>query len=81
MAGCAIASPVFFGGGFFDPLTGSGTGIAGAASVDGGGNSFVRVDQDTRIQGQNIANLNQDSVTGQQSGPAIEANGAVVVTT
>ncbi|KAJ2803364.1 hypothetical protein H4R20_002929 [Coemansia guatemalensis] len=76
-----FAAPVFFGNAAFDPATGSGSSLAGAADVDAGGNSFLRVDQDTRIQGQHISNLNQDSVTNQQGGPAFAANGAVVVTT
>ncbi|KAJ1723219.1 hypothetical protein LPJ53_002431 [Coemansia erecta] len=53
--------------------------MGAAGSVDAAGNSFLRVDQGTRVHGQNIANLNENSVTGQQGGPAVEANGAVVV--
>ncbi|KAJ2848488.1 hypothetical protein IWW36_003267 [Coemansia brasiliensis] len=81
MAAFAVASPVFFGGGLFDPVTGSGTAVSGSNVVDSNGNSFERVDQNTDIHGQNIANLNQNSVTNQQSGPGIAANGAVIVTT
>ncbi|KAJ2119133.1 hypothetical protein IW147_006098 [Coemansia sp. RSA 720] len=79
MAGCALSSPVFFGDSVFDPFTGSGSAVSGVGAVDGAGNSFLRVDQDTQIHGQNIANLNQDSVTGQQGGPGIAADGAIVV--
>ncbi|KAJ2140215.1 hypothetical protein IW139_003513 [Coemansia sp. RSA 353] len=79
MAGCALSSPVFFGDSVFDPFTGSGSELSGVGAVDGAGNSFLRVDQDTQIHGQNFVNLNQDSVTGQQSGPGIAADGAIVV--
>ncbi|KAJ1834894.1 hypothetical protein IWW55_000016 [Coemansia sp. RSA 2706] len=78
--GCALSSPVFLGG-VVDPFTGSGSAVSGFGAVDGAGNSFVRVDQDTQVHGQNIANLNQDSVSNQQGGPAFAADGAVIVTT
>ncbi|KAJ2156275.1 hypothetical protein GGF46_005297 [Coemansia sp. RSA 552] len=82
LALAAFGTPVFLGGnGVVDPLTGSGSFVSGAGAVDAGGNSFLRVDQDTRIQGQNIVGLNQDSVTGQQGGPGFAADGAVVVVT
>ncbi|KAJ1850792.1 Sorting nexin, cytoplasm-to-vacuole targeting pathway/endosomal sorting, partial [Coemansia sp. RSA 638] len=77
MASCALSSPVFFGDSVFDPFTGSGSAVSGVGAVDGAGNSFLRVDQDTQIHGQNIVNLNQDSVTGQQGGPGIAADGAI----
>ncbi|KAJ1841858.1 hypothetical protein LPJ73_005982 [Coemansia sp. RSA 2703] len=80
LAGSAFAIPQVVVNGFaFDPFTGSGSFLGAAGSVDAAGNSFLRVDQDTRVHGQNIANLNENSVTGQQGGPAVEANGAVVV--
>ncbi|KAJ2469955.1 hypothetical protein GGI02_003266 [Coemansia sp. RSA 2322] len=63
----------------FDPVTGSGSFTSGAGAIDAGGNSFVHVDQDTRVHGLGIVGLNENSVTNQQGGPAIEANGAVVV--
>ncbi|KAJ2563059.1 hypothetical protein IW140_006240 [Coemansia sp. RSA 1813] len=77
-----LASPVFFGHGVFDPITGSGSSIGGFGAVDGAGNSFTRVDQDTRIQGQNIIGLTDNRVSNQQSGPGIAADNtaAVVVT-
>ncbi|KAJ2759447.1 hypothetical protein H4S06_002223 [Coemansia sp. BCRC 34490] len=78
-AGVALATPVFFGHGVFDPVTGSGSSIAGFGAVDGAGNSFTRVDQDTRIQGQNIVGLTENSVSNQQGGPGIAADGSAVV--
>ncbi|KAJ2857232.1 hypothetical protein J3B02_001143 [Coemansia erecta] len=75
-----LGAPQIFGNGLvYDPFTGSGSFFGAAGSVDSAGNSVLRIDQDTRVHGQNIAGLNQNSVSGQQSGPAIEANGAVVV--
>ncbi|KAJ1662011.1 hypothetical protein EV178_006227 [Coemansia sp. RSA 1646] len=82
ITGVTLASPVFFGHGVFDPITGSGSSIGGFGAVDGAGNSFTRVDQDTRIQGQNIIGLTDNRVSNQQSGPGIAADNtaAVVVT-
>ncbi|KAJ2226625.1 hypothetical protein GGF40_001115 [Coemansia sp. RSA 1286] len=75
-----LGAPQIFGNELvYDPFTGSGSFFGAAGSVDPAGNSVLRIDQDTRVQGQNIVGLNQNSVSGQQSGPAIEANGAVVV--
>ncbi|KAJ2549792.1 hypothetical protein GGH95_006184 [Coemansia sp. RSA 1836] len=78
--GCALGNPVVLGQGGFDPLTGSGSFTSGFGAVDAAGNSFVRVDHDTRVQGLHVVGLNENSVTNQLGGPAIEANGAVVVT-
>ncbi|KAJ1994251.1 hypothetical protein EDC05_001693 [Coemansia umbellata] len=77
-SGC-MAAPVFFGDTVFDPFTGSGSSTASFGAVDSAGNSFVRVDHDTRIQGQNIAGLRVNSVDNQQSGPGIAADHAFVV--
>ncbi|KAJ2720003.1 hypothetical protein GGI07_004873 [Coemansia sp. Benny D115] len=78
----AVALPQFqfsFGEGLADPFTGSGVFTGGAFSFDSNGNSVARIDQDRRVHGQSIANLNENSVVGQQAGPAIEADNAVVV--
>ncbi|KAJ2865107.1 hypothetical protein GGH94_002441 [Coemansia aciculifera] len=80
MLGCALGSPVVFGQGAFDPITGSGSFTSGVGSVDAAGNSFLRVDQDTRVHGLGFVGLNENSVSNQLGGPAVEANGAVVVT-
>ncbi|KAJ2547719.1 hypothetical protein EV175_005104, partial [Coemansia sp. RSA 1933] len=79
VASAAMASPVFFGHGVFDPMTGSGTAISGFGAVDGAGNSFTRVDQDTRIQGQNIVGLTDNRVTNQVGGPGIAADNTAAV--
>ncbi|KAJ2862112.1 hypothetical protein GGI22_002279 [Coemansia erecta] len=79
IAGVTVGAPVLFGHGIFDPATGSGTSISGFGAVDGAGNSFTRVDQDTRIQGQNIVGLTDNTVSNQQSGPGIAADNTVAV--
>ncbi|KAJ2742489.1 hypothetical protein GGI20_004445 [Coemansia sp. BCRC 34301] len=71
---------LFFGHGGFDPITGSGSFTSGVGAIDAAGNSFVRVDKDTRVQGLGFVGLNENTVSNQLGGPAVEANGAVVVT-
>ncbi|KAJ2041012.1 hypothetical protein IW146_004944 [Coemansia sp. RSA 922] len=80
MLGCALGSPVVFGQGVFDPITGSHSFTSGVGAVDAAGNSFLRVDQDTSVHGMGFVGLNENSVSNQLGGPAVEANGAVVVT-
>ncbi|KAJ2118243.1 hypothetical protein IW146_000094 [Coemansia sp. RSA 922] len=80
LLGCALGSPVVFGQGVFDPITGSHSFTGGVGAVDAAGNSFLRVDQDTSVHGMGFVGLNENSVSNQLGGPAVEANGAVVVT-
>ncbi|KAJ2109900.1 hypothetical protein GGI16_000537 [Coemansia sp. S142-1] len=80
MLGCALGSPVVFGQGVFNPITGSHSFTGGVGAVDAAGNSFLRVDQDTSVHGMGFVGLNENSVSNQLGGPAVEANGAVVVT-
>ncbi|KAJ2909025.1 hypothetical protein GGI21_002296 [Coemansia aciculifera] len=77
---CVMGNPVVLGQGGFSPFAGAGTRTSGFGAVDAAGNSFVRVDQDTRVQGLHVVGLNENSVSNQVGGPAVEANGAVVVT-
>ncbi|KAJ1951629.1 hypothetical protein FBU59_000034 [Linderina macrospora] len=62
----------------FDPLTGAVAFTGVDAAVDPFGNSFVGVQQDTSLVGQRLVGLTQNSASGNQGGPAFEANGAVI---
>ncbi|KAJ1902200.1 hypothetical protein LPJ66_000195 [Kickxella alabastrina] len=79
-ASSSLAAPFsfVFGHGLIDPLTGSGQRTQGESSMGAMGNSFLRVDQDTRMVGQRVVGLVQNSVDAPK-GPAIEGNGIAAV--